>query len=70
MDQLATFVSTNEAALLSLSILSTLPVAGELISSLIPIFVDIPDPVMEKMEMIQNAISNMQDNMLSEFKNV
>ena len=63
-------MSTNEAALLSLSILSTLPVAGELISSLIPIFVDIPDPVMEKMEMIQNAISNMQDNMLSEFKNV
>ena len=70
LEEIEKFLTTNEVALNSLKCLKMLPVTGELIFSLVTLFMDVPDPALEKLDQIQNALTNMQDRMLNEFQNV
>jgi hypothetical protein len=45
-------LTTNEVALNSLKVLKMLPVTGELIFSLVTLFMDVPDPALEKLDQI------------------
>lgn len=70
LEELESFVTSNELALKSLRVLKMVPVSGELIFALVTLFMDIPDPALAKLDEIQNALANMQDRMLNEFANV
>ncbi len=52
LEEIEKFLTTNEVALNSLKVLKMMPVTGELIFSLVTLFMDVPDPALEKLDQI------------------
>ena len=67
LQDLTQLIDVTGIALKSLQLIRKMSLSANLIISLVSIFVDIPDPSIEKMNQIQGAISSLQDQMMNEF---